>query len=114
MEDRRAIGSDSFGQNRRCKRGNPLPQSALLLISAQYFVAPTDQLFLHPVLEPRIALDFQPPVIVPPSAIDLDALSTQQAFASSLAAAAVGHNLAMITDQCSPLLLVFGWHRHHA
>src|ERR1700723_2953063 len=114
MEDRRAIGSDSFRQHRRCKRGDPLPQRALLLISAQYFVAPTDQLFLHPILEPRIALDFQPPVILPPSAIDLDALSTQQAFASGLAAAAVGHHLGLITDQCSLLLLFFGWHPHHA
>src|SRR5271166_2142417 len=45
--------------------------------------------------------------------MDLDALSTQQAFASSLTAAAVGHNLAMIADQCSLLLLIFGWHPHH-
>ena len=44
-------------------------------------------------------------VTVPPSAMDFDALSTQQAFASSLTAAAVGHNLAMIADQCSLLLL---------
>ena len=45
--------------------------------------------------------------------MDFDALSTQQAFASSLTAAAVGHYLAMIADQCSLLLLIFGWHRHH-
>src|ERR1700730_973383 len=119
MEYRRAIGPHSFRENRRGYRGgaagvDPLPQRPLLLISAQYFLAPSAQLFLHPVLEPRIALDCQPPLRVPPSAIDLDALSTQQAFASSLAAATGGHNLAMKTHQCSLLLLVFGWHPHHA
>jgi hypothetical protein len=45
--------------------------------------------------------------------MDFDALRTQQAFASSLTAAAVGHNLAIIADQCSLLLLFFGWHCDH-
>ena len=31
---------------------------SLLLFSAQDFVAPANQLFLHPVLEPRIVLEF--------------------------------------------------------
>ena len=58
-------------------------------------------------------MDFEPRITVPPSPADFDALSTQQAFSSSLTAAPVGHNLAMIADQCSLLLLFFGWHPHH-
>jgi hypothetical protein len=77
---------------------DPLAQPALLLVSAHYFVSPTNQLFLHPVLEPRVVLDFYPPVALPPTAIHFEALRTQQAFTSSLTAAAVGHNLPMILD----------------
>ena len=35
---------------------------------------------------------------LPPPAMNFDALSAQQAFASSLTSASVGHNLAMIAD----------------
>ena len=45
--------------------------------------------------------------------MDFDALRAQQAFASSLPSASVGHNLAMIADQRSLLLLFQAGHRYH-
>src|SRR5215831_17350 len=120
------FGPPSLGTNaRRCCQNIPLLTSgsnlcflepSILLtfgLSAQYFLSPVLQLFLHPVLEPRIALELPQTLTLPPSASNFDALSTQQPFAAGFCSSAILYHLTMIANQGSVLFLLHSRHRDH-